>query len=77
MEKNKQSSLRVLNVMNLLNGDLLWLGTLSVPSGLVAWMFWRQGWKIAVIGLLVVVWCVWVKTVLDAAEKKIREQEGE
>ena len=77
MEKNKQSSLRVLNVMDILNGALFWLGAPSVPSGLVAWMFWQQGWKIAVIGLLVVVWCMWVKTVLDAAEKKIREQEGE
>ena len=59
MEENKKKSSSVLlNKWKILNGLIFILSAVATPVGLIVWMFWAHGWKIALAGVIATIWCI-------------------
>lgn len=48
---------------------LAFLGLLSIPSGLISWLFWPHGWKVAVAGLIVFAFLVFMLTMVEYGKR--------
>ena len=43
---------------------------ISIPAGLISWMFWADGWKVVVCGVIIFTTLVILKLLADELEKK-------
>jgi len=51
------------------------LALLAIPGGIIAWLFWSEGWKISIIGLVLFISILFNMAAQRALNAEIKEEE--
>lgn len=73
-DKQTIAAMKLLETWKNINGGLFLIAILAFPAGLISWMFWAHGWKIAVASIVVFMWCFFVHEFIKNIEEELVEK---